>query len=118
MKFLINISNTRLSWASYSSASSSTNETDGDIGTLKPFSFDPDITDEGSVSTSNISGNSEEEDENLRIGNNTWCPCDHCKLMQTSVESLSCKNTSEVLDENFDGRVLYYFIPLPSIPIK
>jgi hypothetical protein len=41
-----------------------------------------------------------------------------CKPMQTSAEGLCCRDTSEVPDEKFDGRILYYFISLPSIPIK
>ena len=90
-----------------SSASSSDNESDVDLSTLRPFNFEPEIPAEelGDISSSSAS---EEEEvlEDLRIGNNTWCSCGgHCKPMQTSAESLCCKDTKEIPDELFDGRI-------------
>ena len=113
------MSNTPLSLSSCSIASSPDDEIDVDTGALRPFNFEPNITDKGSVSSSSNSGSSEQDEgNNLRIGNNIWCSCGHCKPTQISAESLCCRDTSEVPDEKFDGRILYYFISLPSIPIK
>ena len=70
------MSNTQLSLSSCSSASSPDDEIDVDTGALWPFNFEPNITNEGSVSFSSNNGSSEEdEDDNLHIGNNIWCSC-------------------------------------------
>ena len=39
-----------------------------------------------------------------RIGNIDWCKCEcECKLTVTFTESVCCRHTNEIPDENFEG---------------
>ena len=52
---------------------------------------------------------STEDNSDLRIkytysiGNTNWCTCGNCSKMETSTESLCCREILEISDERFNG---------------
>ena len=44
-----------------------------------------------------------DENGKLRIGNSDWCLCGSCRAMETSSESLCCKDTNDIPHDHFEG---------------
>ncbi len=76
---------------------------------LRPYMFEPTVE-----STENNEVEDDGEDpgidvmdnvtaNNDRIDNNSWCICGECCPMQTSVESICCKEIALIPDDNFEG---------------
>lgn len=95
------------------SSSSSTCSSDSslpNLNALKPYDMEPmrsalDLSENSYDSSEN---SSDEENEKKRIGNTEWCMCGKCKVMLTYTESLCCRETNEVPDENFEGIDILY----------
>ena len=72
-----------------------------DIGSLKPYDFEPVIPyiedEDGIVENQNTM-------LSPRIGNISWCTCGECKPMESEKESFCCLDTNEVPDEYFEGQ--------------
>ena len=92
--------------SSSSCESSDSEDSLPDIGSLKPYDFEPEIP------------YAEEEQKYerkqsilslSRIGNTHWCTCGECKPMETEAESLCCLDTNEVPNEYFEGKFCVYF---------
>ena len=73
-----------------SSSESSDNDSNPDIGLLKPYDHEPRRTsfDEGSLLDD--SSTCSTDSETLRIGNTDWCLCWRCAPTETYTESLCC----------------------------
>ena len=80
------------------SSTSSDRESIPDIGSLKPYDFEPTIEYNSSSSDDETS-----QKEDLRMGNIYWCMCGKCQVMETETESLCCLDTNEVPDSYFEG---------------
>lgn len=101
-----------------SSSSSSENEyesidnNDNEIG-LKPYMFEPTksktVVEYDDISSSGESSSSEDEKKITRIGNNSWCLCGCCHAMQTSTESLCCREMSEICELRLSGIIFFSF---------
>ena len=50
-------------------------------------------------STTSSSDDDENQNENTRIGNVSWCLCEKCKAMESSIGSLCCKEMSEISED-------------------
>ena len=76
--------------------SDSENEESIDLSNIRPYQFEPEVSDQSSdnddeANVSDDTNSSDEEDDNARIGNNTWCICKRCRSMSTYEESICCK---------------------------
>ena len=56
------------------------------------------------LSSSNIATN----DVDGRIGNKTWCKCECCAPMETSIESVCCLEIPEICKPRFSGTLCLY----------
>ena len=50
------------------------------------------------------SGSEVEEAVDTRIGNFEWCQCGHCRSMETSAESICCREIVEISSERYEGQ--------------
>ena len=102
--------------SSFISTDSSEDTDDEEIGEkLKPYDFEPSCKPRKEVFSDNESHNTNkstsdcedspdsEAGDTTRKGNTTWCVCGHCHAMETEIESLCCRDTSEVPDDYFEG---------------
>ena len=67
-----------------------------DLANLRPYEFEPEISDGSSDGSAEDNNDSEEDDEEddvatRRIGNIEWCSCGRCRSMTTYQESVCCK---------------------------
>ena len=84
-----------------SDAESESEINDIDVQNLRPYEFEPELSD-GSNDSADEAGDSQsvssdeedhEEDTNAtRIGNTDWCTCSCCRTMTTYEESICCKD--------------------------
>ena len=81
----------------------STDESESDLSNLKGYDFEP-VCDPRPISPSTDEGELDEDTSDSRIGNRDWCVCGKCEAMESSIESLCCKDTNEVPEELFEGR--------------
>ena len=77
-----------------------------DYSSLKPYDHEP----TRSLSSPSPSHQSQETaneniNRNSRIGNTKWCSCGKCQAMETEEESLCCRDTNEIPDEKFSGKI-------------
>ena len=76
---------------------------------LKPYDFDPTVSDnentDGEVSSSPMQT---KETEKERKGNLDWCLCGKCKAMSTNAEILCCREKKELSDEILNGNFLHF----------
>ena len=76
---------------------------------LKPYDFEPTVSDnentDGEVSSSAMQT---KEAEKERKGNLDWCLCGKCKAMSTNAESLRCREKNELSDEILNGNFLHF----------
>ena len=82
--------------------------------TILPYSNEPTHSGTQPDYEYNFTDESESEDEteveevecleNSRIGNFEWCMCGHCRSMDTSTESLCCKEVGEISSDRFEGK--------------
>ena len=83
---------------------------------LEPYMHEPTFSNKKNIcyDNSEISSedNSDDEEINTRIGNTNWCKCGgNCSKMETSTESICCREMLEISDERFNGIYNYvYFI--------
>ena len=56
------------------------------------------------LSSSNIATN----DVDGRIGNKTWCKCECCAPMETSIESVCCLEIPDICKPRFSGTLCLY----------
>ena len=49
------------------------------------------------------SSNAATNDVDGRIGNKTWCKCECCAPLETSIESVCCLETPEICKPRFSG---------------
>ena len=55
-----------------------------------------------------LSSSDNEDQDDTRIGNNSWCLCGQCIAMSTSVESLCCGEMNEISEQRLSGtKVLF-----------
>ena len=95
------------SQSSLSSESDSLNEElCSDFSKLKPYSFEPIISSDEDEDPPIVTTFMEEKVvENSRVGNVDWCLCNCCKPMDSEVESFCCKETNELPEELFEGKL-------------
>ena len=91
-----------------SDAESESESNDIDLSNLRPYEFEPEISDgsydsaEDSQSASSGEGN--DDDTNIaRIGNTEWCTCSRCRSMSTYEESVCCKE--DVSQDMLEGHL-------------
>ena len=76
---------------------------------LKPYDFEPTVSDnentDGEVSSSAMQT---KEAEKERKGNLDWCLCGKCKAMSTNAESWCCHEKNELSDEILNGNFLHF----------
>ena len=76
---------------------------------LKPYDFDPTVSDnentDGELSSSPMQT---KEAEKERKGNLDWCLCGKCKAMSTNAKSLCCRKKNELSDEILNGNFLHF----------
>jgi hypothetical protein len=82
---------------------------------LQPFNFEPEISKEElelrSSDTECSDTDRDSDSEDSRIGTNNWCLCGgKCKPMQTTTESLCCRDTTDIPDDHFEGKFIYKII--------
>ena len=61
-----------------------------------------------SVSDLANSSNAATNDVDGRIGNKTWCKCECCAPMETSIESVCCLEIPEICKPRFSGTLCLY----------
>ena len=81
---------------SESGSNAESESNDIDLSNLRPYDFEPEISDgsaeENDDSQSSSSGEENDDDTNVaRIGNTDWCTCSRCRSMTTYEESICCK---------------------------
>ena len=54
------------------------------------------------------STNAATNDVDSRTGNKTWCKCECCALMETSIESVCCLEIPEISKPRFSGTLCLY----------
>ena len=74
------------------------------INTLVPFDMEP----RKKIDDKNFELGADSFEDHLlttnRIGNIKWCKCgERCQAMKTEEESLCCRDTNEIPDDNFKG---------------
>ena len=78
---------------------------------LKPYDFDPTVSDnentDEEVSSSDMQTMGAEK---KRKGNLDWCFCGKCKAMCTNPESLCCHEKNEVSDEILNSDFLHFWL--------
>ena len=78
-----------------------------DVNNLKPYNMESRrSTIDMSASWTDLSSenSSDEEDKKKeRIRTTDWCTCGKCKKMLIYTESLCCRDTNEVPDDNYEG---------------
>lgn len=106
---------------------SSTNSSDSDISfdeefsllndfsKLNPFNFEPLVRssedeyysaeDSHKVTTKS---KKKEMSKPTRLENLDLCKCKHCKIMETDLESVCCQELSEISDEKFEGKCIFF----------
>ena len=99
---------------SSSSSSESEDESFNNIRGMKPYMYEPtksktNIEYEEISSASECSDDSDVSTTATRIRNITWCQCGKCMPMQTSVESLCCREMSEICEARYAG-IKYFSI--------
>ena len=73
---------------------------------LQPYVHEPTVSGKkkqvhyGNIESSSSDSNDEVE---TRIGNTEWCTCGSCQKMETSTESVCCREMLEINDERFQG---------------
>ena len=80
---------------------------------LQPYSLEPtkskvpvgygnsmsDLANRSNAATNDVDG---------RIGNKTWCKCECCAPMETSIESVCCLEIPEICKPRFSGALCLY----------
>ena len=81
---------------------------------LWPYSLEPRKSkvsvayDRNSLSDRASSNDVATNDVNGRIGNKTWCKCECCALMETSVEDVCCLEIPEICQPRFSSTLCLY----------
>ena len=81
---------------------------------LPPYSLEPTKSKvpsgygRNSVSDLANSSNAATNDVDGRIGNKTWCKCECCAPMETSIESVCCLEIPEICKPRFSGTLCLY----------
>lgn len=92
---------------SYDSDSSSSDISIPDIVKLKPYDFEPEASSSDEYGSEETVLDCMDTPTNFkdRIGNTDWCLCGKCRAMDTYSDSLCCRDTNEIPDDSFQGRV-------------
>ena len=81
---------------------------------LQPYSLEPTKSKvpvaygRNSMSDLTSSSNAATNDVDGRIGNKTWCKCECCAPMETSIESVCCLEILEICKPRFSGTLSLY----------
>ena len=76
---------------------------------LKPYDFEPTVSDNGNTDEEvSSSAMQTKRAEKERKGNLDCCLCGKCKAMSTNAESLCCREKNEVSDEILNGNFLHF----------
>ena len=81
---------------------------------LQPYSLEPTKSKvpvgygRNSMSDLANSSNAATNDVDGRIGNKTWCKCECCAPMETSIESVCCLEIPEICKPRFSGTLCLY----------
>ena len=81
---------------------------------LPPYSLEPTKSKvpsgygRNSVSDLANSSNAATNDVDGRIGNKTWCKCECCAPMETSIESVCCLEIPDICKPRFSGTLCLY----------
>ena len=81
---------------------------------LHPFSLEPTKSKvpvgygRNSMSGLANSSNAATNDVDGRIGNKTWCKCECCVPVETSIESVCCLEIPEICKSRFSGTLCLY----------
>ena len=81
---------------------------------LQPYSLEPTKSKvpggygRDSMSDLANSSNAATNDVDGRIGNKTWCKCECCAPMETSIESVCCLEIPEICKPRFSGTLCLY----------
>ena len=102
------------------SDSSSTEEHAGfnDPSKLVPYSFEPLVTSSDNDEESEAEHESEDPSNSSRVGNTEWCQCSQCKLTDTYIECLCCREADEIHEDLFEGKQYTYSIVLVQCEYK
>ena len=69
---------------------------------LQPYAFEPLLDTEKQPT---ITENEMDRESQRRIGNTAWCNCGSCKAMESEEESKCCKDSDEIPEHYFGGKV-------------
>ena len=103
------MSDSSLSSSDTSLSSSESLDSFSDFDELKPYDFEPTVSDnentDGEVSSSNLQTKEAEKEQK---GNLHWCFLGKSKAMSTNADSLCCREKNKVSDVSFNGNFLHF----------